>query len=45
MLDGVTYSLDVNLGKLQETVGDGGPGVPQSTGSQRPGHDLATEHT
>ena len=45
MLDAVTHSQDMNVGKLQETAGIGGPGVPQSTGSQRAGHDLATEHS
>ena len=45
MLDAVTHSQDMNVGKLQETAGIGGPGVPQSTGPQRAGHDLATEHS
>ena len=34
-LDGITDSMDMNLGKLQEMVRDGGPGVLQSMGSQR----------
>ena len=34
---------DMNLGKLWKTERDGGPGVLQSMGSQRFGHDLATE--
>ena len=35
--------MDMNLGKLQETVEDRGPGVLQSMGLQRVKHDLATE--
>ena len=33
-LDGITDSVDMNLGKLQEMVKDRKPGVLQSTGSQ-----------
>ena len=42
-LDGITDSMDMNLSKLQETVKDRKPGVLQSMGSQRVGHDLVTE--
>ena len=42
-LDGITDAMDTNLGKLRETVGAGRPGVLQSTGSQRVGHDWATD--
>ena len=34
-LDGITNALAMNLGKLQELVRDGRPGVLQSVGSQR----------
>ena len=43
-LDGITDSVDMNLGKPWETVRDRErPSVLQSRGSQRLGHDLATE--
>ena len=42
-MDGITDSMDLSLSKLRETVMDMKPGVLQSTGSQRVGHDLATE--
>jgi len=42
-LDGITNSMDTGLGKLQELVMAGRPGVLQSRGSQRVGHDWATE--
>ena len=42
-LDGSTDSMDMILNKLQEIVKDREPGVLQSTGSRRVGHDLATE--
>ena len=42
-LDGITDSMDMNLSKFRETVRDRGPGMLQSTGLQRGGHDLATE--
>ena len=39
-LGGITDSMDMSLGKLQVLVK---PGMLQSIGSQRVGHDLATE--
>ena len=42
-LDGFTDTMDMNLGKLQETLRAGRPGVLQSMRSQRVGHDLVTE--
>ena len=43
-LDGITHAMDMNLGKHQEMMRDGGrPGVPQSMGLQRVGHNWATE--
>ena len=38
-LDGITVSMDVSLSKLRELVMAGKPGVLQSMGSQRVGHD------
>ena len=42
-LDGITDSMDVSLGELRELVMVGRPGVLRFVGSQRVGHDLATE--
>ena len=44
-LDGITNSMDVSLSKLQEIVGAGKPGVLQSMGLQRVGHDLVITTT
>ena len=38
-LDGITDLMEVSLSKLREIVEDWKPGVLQSTGSQRAGHD------
>ena len=42
-LDGITDSMDMNLGKLQEMVRDRRPDVLQSMGSQRVRRDLVAE--
>ena len=42
-LDSIIGSLDINLSKLQEIVRTEEPGVLQSMGLQRAGHDLVTE--
>ena len=42
-LDGITNSMDMSLSKLWELVMDRRPGVLQSMGSQRVGHDWVTE--
>ena len=38
-LDGITDSVDMSLCKLQELVRDRRPGMLQSVGSQRVGHN------
>ena len=38
-LDDITDLMDMSLSKLQELVVDREPGLPQSMGSQRVGHD------
>ena len=40
-LDSITGSVDLNLGKLRETVEDRGARL-QPMGSKRVGHDLVT---
>ena len=42
-LDGIINSTDMSLSELRKIVKDGGPGVLQSTESQRVGRYLATE--
>ena len=42
-LDGIADSMDMSLGKLQELVMDREAGVLWFVGSQRVGHDWATE--
>ena len=42
-LDGITQSMNMSLSKPQELVMDRKPGVIQSMGSQRVGHDWVTE--
>ena len=42
-MDSVSDSMDMTLSKLWEIVEDRGPGMLQSMGSQRVGHDLVTE--
>ena len=42
-LDGIINSVDLSLIKLQELAMAGKPGMLQSMGSQRVGHERATE--
>ena len=42
-LDGIANSMDMSLSKLWEIVKTRKPGMLQSTGSQRVGHDFVTE--
>ena len=42
-LDGITDSMDMSLSKLQSWWWTGKPGMLESMGSQRVGHDWATE--
>ena len=44
-LGGITDSMDMSLSKLQELVMEGKPGMLQSMGLQRVGHDRVTELT
>ena len=42
-LDGITNAVDMSLSKLREMVRAGRPGMLQSMGSQRVGHNWVTE--
>ena len=42
-MDGIINSTDMSVSKLWEVVKTGKPGLLQSMGSQRAGHDLETE--
>ena len=42
-LDGIIDSIDMSLSKLREIVKDREAGMLQFMGSQRVGHDIATE--
>ena len=42
-MDGITDLMDMSLSRLRELVWTGKPGVLQSMGSQRVGHDWAIE--
>ena len=41
--DGITDSMHMSLSELRELVMDRKPGILQSMGFQRVGHDLMTE--
>ena len=43
LLDGIIDLMDISLSKLQETVKNRDLGILPSMGSQRIGHDQATE--
>ena len=43
MIDGVTDSIGMSMNKLWETAKDRKGGMMQSMGSEKAGHDLATE--
>ena len=42
-MDGIIDSIDMSLSKLREIVKDREAGMLQFMGSQRVGHDIATE--
>ena len=42
-LDGITDAMDMNLNKISRWGGPERPGMLQSMGSQRAGHDWETE--
>ena len=42
-LDGIIDSMDMGLSRLRELVTDRVPGMLRFMGSQKVGHDLATE--
>ena len=42
-LDGITDSMEMSLSKLRELVTAGRPGMLQSMGLQRVGHNLVTK--
>ena len=42
-MDGIAYAMNMNLDTFWEMVRTGRPGMLHSMGSQRVGHDWATE--
>ena len=42
-MGGITDSMDMSLSKLRDSVRNGRPGMLWSMGSERVGHDRATE--